>query len=311
MKIYNKVVIDMNTLDVLEEDSFEYSGPLIEMKGDTDAVDESYNKGMLAISEKQQDWADQFMNYYFTGSTTGYNSPGTISEAELQAKNIEDAYSLSGDETAATRSSLNLTEAQNKAAQGLIGDQTAAEKAGLEYSTAQSKTAQELLSDQATAARAALGLSTAQDIASTGLVDDQTAEARAALGLSTAQSEAALGLLPQQTALEEAEIGERQNQISARSPLISKYYSEALKGEDVTGAMNKAQADVAQSFGAARSSLNRNLALRGAGAASEATQREMAADQARGIAFARSQARQNTTAGNLEKLRSALSLGDI
>jgi len=28
MKIYNKIVLDMNTLETLEEDSFEYTGPM-------------------------------------------------------------------------------------------------------------------------------------------------------------------------------------------------------------------------------------------------------------------------------------------
>ena len=55
MKIYNKIIMTV-TGEVLEEDSYEYTGKLIQCKGggSTSTVDYAYNRRMASIAEDQQ-----------------------------------------------------------------------------------------------------------------------------------------------------------------------------------------------------------------------------------------------------------------
>jgi len=68
MKIYNRVVIDLETLEVLEEDSFKYHGPIAECKGGgggtTTSVDTAYNARMATIAESQQAMADEYFEFW-------------------------------------------------------------------------------------------------------------------------------------------------------------------------------------------------------------------------------------------------------
>ncbi len=70
MKIYNKLVYDLKTDNIIEEDSSEYKGPVIHCKGGggtTTSVDEAYNRRMAAIAEAQQAMAEEYFNYYKYG----------------------------------------------------------------------------------------------------------------------------------------------------------------------------------------------------------------------------------------------------
>jgi hypothetical protein len=71
VKIYTKIVIDMETLEVIEAEWTEYTGPIGGCKGGGGGqeVDKDFNKGMLAISEKQQDMADEMFNLFKFGVT--------------------------------------------------------------------------------------------------------------------------------------------------------------------------------------------------------------------------------------------------
>ena len=71
MKIYNKLVLNIDTLEVLEEDSFEWNGDIAECKGGgtvttTNVPDYEYNARMAKIAEKQQSMADAYFNYWKT-----------------------------------------------------------------------------------------------------------------------------------------------------------------------------------------------------------------------------------------------------
>lgn len=74
MKIYTKVVIDMDTLDTLEEESFEYDGPVALCGGgggetSSTSGDPVYNARMANIQEAQQAMATEFQNLYKYGVT--------------------------------------------------------------------------------------------------------------------------------------------------------------------------------------------------------------------------------------------------
>lgn len=69
MKINTKVVIDMASGEILEEESFEYDGP-VAMCGDSggDGVDKEYNRRMAKIAEEQHAMGKQMFNFYKYGT---------------------------------------------------------------------------------------------------------------------------------------------------------------------------------------------------------------------------------------------------
>jgi len=67
MKIYNKVIINIKSGEVLYEDSYEYDGPLSQVKGgstSTTSIDYAYNQVMADISERQQDMAEEYFQFW-------------------------------------------------------------------------------------------------------------------------------------------------------------------------------------------------------------------------------------------------------
>lgn len=69
MKIYSKLVYDLKTGNMIEENSFEYDGTALECKGGSStstSVDEEYNKRMATIAEAQQAMAEEYYKYWET-----------------------------------------------------------------------------------------------------------------------------------------------------------------------------------------------------------------------------------------------------
>lgn len=67
MKIYNKVVIDIETGEIIKEDSFDYHGPVAECKGGGSTInsqDPAYNARMAAIAEAQQAMAEEYFDFW-------------------------------------------------------------------------------------------------------------------------------------------------------------------------------------------------------------------------------------------------------
>jgi hypothetical protein len=69
VKIYTKIVIDVHTGAVKSSEWTEYNGPICLCKGGGGGteVDKKYNAGMLAISNAQQDMADEMWNLFKFG----------------------------------------------------------------------------------------------------------------------------------------------------------------------------------------------------------------------------------------------------
>jgi len=108
MKVYTKIVIDMEKGSVIEDETVftHYTGPVAECKGGAEPeVDKEYNAGMLAISQKQQNIADEMFNYFKHGVSynpydekgelteqaqrEGYDPEAQVSEAELISTQLE------------------------------------------------------------------------------------------------------------------------------------------------------------------------------------------------------------------------------
>jgi hypothetical protein len=113
MKVYTKIVIDMETLQVIETECYNYTGPVAECKGGGGGSepDKKYNRGMLKISERQQEIADEMFNYFkhgvsynpnqltnkidpetgqrmTKGQVRGYDADAVVSEAEVTQQQL-------------------------------------------------------------------------------------------------------------------------------------------------------------------------------------------------------------------------------
>ena len=65
MKVYTEVKIDIDTLEVIEEKSFEYSGEVALCKGGGGGqVDKEYNARMAGISERQKNMAEEYFKFW-------------------------------------------------------------------------------------------------------------------------------------------------------------------------------------------------------------------------------------------------------
>ena len=68
MRVHTRVVFDMRSGAILEDEWFEYSGPLAECKGGggstVNSVDYAYNDRMATLSEEQQKWAREYFQMW-------------------------------------------------------------------------------------------------------------------------------------------------------------------------------------------------------------------------------------------------------
>lgn len=138
MKIYQKVVLDIETGRIEEEDSFEYQGPMAECKGGgqtsttTSTIDYVYNARMATLSEKQQAQADAFFKFW-------EEQYKPMEEAQINAN-----MSLIGVQTEAERAKSELEKKQAEAQTGLIPKEVALKEAelGLGVQTAEARSAE-------------------------------------------------------------------------------------------------------------------------------------------------------------------------
>ena len=91
MKIYNRIVMNITTGEILEEESYQYDGPVALCKGGgggtTTSVDYVYNDRMATISEKNQKYADEMYNMFKYGVT--YNPESASGEKYKTGKMMD------------------------------------------------------------------------------------------------------------------------------------------------------------------------------------------------------------------------------
>jgi hypothetical protein len=90
MKVITKIVMNITTGEILEEESYEYLGPVAECKGggssSTTTVDYEYNRRMADISEQNQAWAEEMYNMFKYGVT--YNPESDSGQQYATGKKI-------------------------------------------------------------------------------------------------------------------------------------------------------------------------------------------------------------------------------
>lgn len=123
--IYTRVVIDMASGKVLEQDGFVYDGPVAECGGGsgsggggsttTNTVDKAYNARMAAIAEEQNTWARDYFNmwqqYYkpYEIAQARSNLEVLPMETDLYKKQLASASELLPGQTQAARQFLTAS----------------------------------------------------------------------------------------------------------------------------------------------------------------------------------------------------------
>lgn len=121
--IHTKIVIDMCTGSVLEDEAYWYDGPVAECKGGgssstnsttniTNVVDEEYNRRLAEIQERAQDLSDKYYSFWEKTS-----APLEAAQAQIKLEQTP----LEGE---VSKGALQLQKAQNEAQLGLLPLQT-------------------------------------------------------------------------------------------------------------------------------------------------------------------------------------------
>lgn len=145
MQIYEKIVIDMATMQIVSEVSYEYHGPVAQCKGGGGGtttvkgeVDYEYNRRMARIAEQQQAIANEYFNYW-----KQYYKPMEIEqiqsnrgliplETEVARKQLESQGELLPLQTALEKQQLGLRTQQIGAQEELLPYQTQVTKSFLQ-----------------------------------------------------------------------------------------------------------------------------------------------------------------------------------
>ncbi|MFA7188692.1 MAG: hypothetical protein WC117_01240 [Sphaerochaetaceae bacterium] len=125
-KIYTRVVIDIATGNIDEEESYLYEGPVAECKGgggSTDAVDEAYNARMATIYEAQEGMAEEYYDYW-KDIYKPYETAQVAANRSLIPAQTEQAAAEAAAATAVAPSNAALNLATNEASLGLLPYQT-------------------------------------------------------------------------------------------------------------------------------------------------------------------------------------------
>lgn len=113
--IYSRVVFDMDTGAILEQEGYWWDGPVAECKGGggsstTNTVDYAYNARMATLSEEQQGWARDYYNMW-----QQYQKPYEIAQTQANMELLPLETNLYKNQlTAATQLLPQQTEAAQK-----------------------------------------------------------------------------------------------------------------------------------------------------------------------------------------------------
>ena len=279
MKIYNMIKIDMGTGSVIDEDSFEYMGHVAKCKGGgSDSVDEVYNARMASIAEEQQGMAQEYYDWYKSGS-------GAY-EQQLVSEGSREWVPASGQRGGKDEAGGNYTSGYWNETGPVYESVYNPDATGSSYrdmEQAQIASNMEMIPKET-------ALQGAQIDAGMELLPYQTDYQKSQMELGTARDTAAMGLLPQQTAGKSA------------------FYQDAINGVDVNQRADQAQADVAQAFSGTMDSANRELARMGVNPSSGAFAARKKSDslaKAKAIGGARTTARTGAEQENFGRLQTA------
>ncbi len=112
MRIYTKIIIDMSTLEVLEREGYDYSGPIAECKGDQTAQN---------TENSQSNFTNQLQSAFATNNAAQQNQLNFLNNKLQSAINNPEGYSPST--LAAMRAqATDQTAAENQNAERVVNN---------------------------------------------------------------------------------------------------------------------------------------------------------------------------------------------
>jgi hypothetical protein len=304
MKIYTKIVIDIDTMLVIDEVSEEYHGPVALCKGGgsstTNTQDPVYNAGMLAISQEQQEMADQLFNQYMYG--VAYNPNETVWGKTIDGKWVNaDQFKNDPNATQYLIENPEWTK-WNKA------NQTEGSFENFDFATGKPKPEPErFIANQNVLEQRTRGDIEGYDPKA------QTSEAQYYQNVVNANQ----SLLGAQTEAELANLGLTMDQIKSQRELLplktsiaKEYATRAMEPLNVGQKMDEAQAGVQQAYDLAGKDFERKMFTSGVNAsdpgyAASVDTRKIS--MAKDIAAARTQAKQTAEDTQFSRLQGAMS----
>ena len=315
MRIYNRVVINIITGKTIEADWIEYEGPILLCKNggssSVTSVDTVYNARMAVIAETNQKYADEMYNMFKYGVTY---DPTTINEqGKKTGKKILNPDYLAWEQ-------LNI-EYRNWATEQRAqpGGPATTEPPPRYPGKPPAMYVDEYIAlteaeiqgyDPDTVSEMDLIMKEIQEEA--GLIPIRAETERASLQLEKEIAEAGRGLIPLQTEAEKLGLQEKIKTLEERSPVISAFYEEALKGVDVEERVAQARAGVMQDFTQGQEIMKRDLSRMGVDPSSGAglnAFKDIGIQRATAIAGAGTQAKTEAERESFERKEKALGIG--
>lgn len=321
MKVYAKVVVDMATLETLEEDFFEYEGPMA-LCGGGDGVegDTEYNARIATIAEQQNAMALEMYNFYKYGT---FGSAALTPEQQYAGSPTAQQYpALVGQDPASVVNSWERETTWNGyytvtlVKNPYTGDW---EDMNHQQEWVQDIQNQMYKEDPSIALGGTGTTGTTGTTGGTTPLYDSSGNVVSYANMELAQIQANMNLLPNQTALTQEQIASEMAilpvatdytlaQYQAQQPVMQAFYSSALEGEDRDAWANRYAGDVVTQFGDLKAQTNRDLGRMGfqpGSAQSLAANRSLSANQALGVAGAMEQGRQYADDINFQRLTTA------
>ncbi|MHC4640114.1 MAG: hypothetical protein ACYS32_00615 [Planctomycetota bacterium] len=146
MKIYSKIVIDMETMEVVASECFDYHGPISHCGGGKGGggaePDYEYNKRMASIAEDNQDMAREMFNLYKYGVTYDPNQSITLDDGTTTTMGAQKGF----DESAFT-SEMELMQNMLRSQDELLPSETELKRTQYEEGTKLVKGRSEVMQD--------------------------------------------------------------------------------------------------------------------------------------------------------------------
>lgn len=283
MKIYNRVVINIETLEVIEEDSYEYDGPIAKCFGGGGGTssktvtynynyDAEYNARLATIAEKQQQTANEYHEFW-----QDYQKPYEIALMEanedLIPVQLEQAKAEVARMKADTQTMLERAAADVK----YRGAQTAGVYQGIEESKlGMERTRQEM-----------------------GFAEEEMGEKRLTWDYAADVRE-----------FQREKMDWEEEERELAKPVLSEYYKEALSGIDPQEQARMARADVVSAFGDYDEAAKREASRLGVSPSSGAyanTIKATGIEKAKAVGTAMTGAKQYAQEANFDRLNKATS----
>lgn len=324
MKIITRIVMNITTGKVLEEESYDYSGPIAECKGggssSTTTVDPIYNARMAALSERNQEMADEMFNMFKYGVMYDPTASGGTRKTGEKVLNPEweswnkanEAYQsgirsydpYGSDKRTNDRYSVSGSRTSRAPRPGAEPSKYIAETENITMGEQEGYNPNNQISE--------MDLMMKQIESEYGMVGDRARTEKAGLQLDRAKAKAGMELLPGQTSLAKTTMAAQEKAVTEKSGVLSSFYEDAMAGVDVEGRIGEARSGIQQNFAREEESTKRSMARMGvdptSGAAAESF-KSGGIQKALALSGSETAIRRGAETEDFERKRAALGVG--